>query len=84
MAARISSFQDSWLSDSKFSAWIKKHPTSTTQAIFKLCSNKVIDLSRMGASALVSHSGGARHKQKASTNPLATLFFAIKLTKPPQ
>ena len=84
MAARISSFQVSWLSDSKFSAWIKKHATLTTQAICKLCSNKVIDISRMGASALVSHSGGARNKQKASTNPLATLFFAIKLTKPPQ
>ena len=81
---RVSSFQDSWLTDPRFSYWIKRNSTSTTLAICKLCNNKNIDVSGMGASALTSHANGVRHRQKAATaNPLASLFFSAKQQTPP-
>ena len=55
-------FNDQWLSDNRFCSWIEKCD-SKTSARCKLCS-KVIELSSMGVSSLLSHASGKKHKDK--------------------
>ena len=44
-----------------------------------LCNNSVIDITRMGVSALVSHTAGAKHKERLRTyNPISSLCFMDK------
>ena len=49
------------------------------KAVCILCNNKVIDITRMGVSALVSHAAGAKHKERLRTyNPISNLCFMNK------
>ena len=58
-------FNDQWLSDSRFSSWIEKCG-SNTSARCKVCC-KVIYLSSMGVSSLVSHASEKKHKEKLAS-----------------
>jgi len=50
-----------WLSDAKFS-WVKEFKGDKHKAICCVC-NKVVDIERMGESALKSHMKGEKHKE---------------------
>lgn len=53
-------FNRKWLSDAKFS-WVKEFKGDKHKAMCCAC-NKVIDIERMGESALKSHVKGEKHK----------------------
>lgn len=55
------SFQEEWLTNSKYKLWVSK--LNNTTAKCNLCS-KDIDLSTMGSGALDSHANGKKHSQK--------------------
>ena len=64
-------FNDSWLEDERFKTWLNKSKDKHKE-ICILCNN----VTKMGASALISHAGGAKHKERLKTyNPLSSLFF---------
>ena len=56
-------FNRKWLSDAKFS-WMKEFKGDKHKAMCCVC-NKVIDIERMGESALNSHMKGEKHKRNA-------------------
>ena len=58
-------FNRKWLSDAKFS-WLKKFKSDKHKAMCCVCINKVIDIERMGESALKSHMKGEKHKRNTS------------------
>ena len=55
------SFQDEWLSDDPFRAWVGKtgNKKEARCVVFK----RNIDISTMGSSALQSHASGKKHKE---------------------
>ena len=55
-------FQDNWLSDDKFSAWVRRAPTSL-KAHCRVC-KRDFDISTMGRTALTSHAKGDKHQAK--------------------
>ena len=68
-------FNDSWLEDERFKTWLNKSKDKH-KAICILCNNASIDITKMEAGALISHAGGAKHKERLKTyNPLPSLFF---------
>lgn len=58
-------FNRKWLSDEKFS-WVKEFKGDKHKALCCVC-NKVIDIERMGESALKSHMKGKKHKRNTCT-----------------
>jgi hypothetical protein len=74
-------FNDQWLSDERFADWIKK-ASNTSAKCCKCC--KLVDLSSMGVSALISHAAGKKH-QKAVTacNASVTLSTFLAPSKTP-
>ena len=53
-------FNGSWLSDSRFSQWLKRSVNSTKACNF--C-QKDFDISNMGVAGLTSHAAGKRRKE---------------------
>ena len=73
-------FNENLFKDSRFSSWIEKGQQNTSTK-YKVCC-KVIDLSSMGVSSLVSHASGKKHiKAMSSSNSSLTLEF---FSEPPQ
>ena len=71
-------FQDRWLTDSRFQSWLKRH-SDKTRAVCKVCKNKDFSIEKMGVSALISHMGGKMHASyMKDVNPLQSLFFKPK------
>ena len=56
----ISYFNDQWIDDPRFSSWTEKC-TKITNAKFGIY-QKIIDLSTMGVSSLISHAPGKTSK----------------------
>ena len=50
-------FNESWLHDERFKTWLKQR-NDGHKAVYILCNNSVIDITRMDVSALVSHAAG--------------------------
>ena len=68
-------FNESWLGDERFKTWLKRG-NNCHKAVCTLCNNSVIDITRMGMSALVSHAAGTKHKERLRTyNPISSLFY---------
>ena len=63
-------FNRKWLSDAKFS-WVKQFKSNKHKAMCCVC-NKVIDIERMGESALKSHMKGEKHKRNAGATSSST------------
>ena len=71
-------FNESWLSDERFKTWLKRG-NDCHKAVCILCNNSVIDITRMGVSALVSCAAGAKHKKGLRTyNSISSLCFMNK------
>ena len=71
-------FSESWLGDERFKTWLKQE-SDCHKAVCILCNSSVIDITRMGVSAFVSHAAGAKHKQRLRTyNPISSLCFMNK------
>ena len=69
-------FNESWLGDERFKTWLKRG-NDFHKAVCILCNNSVIiDIARMGVSALVSHAAGAKHKERLRTyNPILSFVL---------
>ena len=61
-------FNDAWLSDSRFSDWLKS-THNKWQAYCSFC-QKTFDVSNMGVSSLVSHAVGKKHSQVQNSRSL--------------
>ena len=71
-------FNESWLGDQWFKTCLK-WGNDFREAVCILCNNSVIDITRMGVSALVSHAAGAKHKERLRAyNPISSLCFMNK------
>ena len=71
-------FNESWLSDERFKTWLKQG-NDCHKAVCILCNNIVIDITKLGVSALVSHTARAKHKERLITcNPISSLCFMNK------
>ena len=71
-------FNESWLGDQWFKTCLKQG-NDFHEAVCILCNNSVIDITRMGVSALVSHAAGAKHKERLRIyNPISSLCFMDK------
>ena len=71
-------FSESWLGDERFKTWLK-WGNDCNKAVCILCNNTVVDIARMGVSALVSNAVGAKHKEMLRTyNPISSLCFMNK------
>lgn len=68
-------FQAKWLEDTKFSGWIRKK--TETMAYCKFCS-KDISIANMGESALTSHMGGKKHKERTPSNDITSMLSPAK------
>ena len=71
-------FNESWLVDERFSGWVKK--INKWRAYCSYCA-KDFDISNMGVSALVSHTGGKKHSEIAnsrSSNAAGAFFCCAK------
>ena len=55
-------FSESWLGHERFKTWLKRE-SDCHKAVCILCNSSVIDITRMGVSALVSHTAGAKIKK---------------------
>ena len=62
----ISYFNDQWIDDPRFSSWIEKC-TKITNAKFGIY-QKIIDLSTMGVSSLISHAAGKKYQKAHESN----------------
>ena len=62
----VTYFNENWFKDSRFSSWIEKGQQNTS-AKCKVCC-KVIDLSSVGVSSLVSHASGNKHIKAMSSS----------------
>ena len=68
-------FNDSWLSDERFKIWVRNGKDSH-KATCIVGNNTLIDIAQMGASALVSHAKGAKHKERVNNySPMSSLYF---------
>jgi len=63
-------FNRKWLSDAKFS-WVKQFKGDKHKAMCRVC-NKVIDIERMGESALKSHMKGEKHERNTGATSSST------------
>ena len=71
-------FSESWLGDEQSKTWLKQG-NDCHKAVCILCNSSVIDITRMGVSALVSHAAGAKHKEMLRIyNPISSLCFMNK------
>ena len=71
-------FSESWLGDEQFKTWLKRG-NDCHKAVCILCNNRVIDITRMQASALVWHAAGAKHKERLRAYSLiSSLCFMNK------
>ena len=71
-------FNESWLGYEQFKIWLKRG-NDCHKAVCILCNSSVIDITRMGVSALVSHAAGAKHKEMLRIyNPISSLCFMNK------
>ena len=65
-------FQATWLAESRFKDWLQSQPVTTT-AYCKLC-RKIIDIKKIGVSALDLHAKSKKHK-----NTVANLISATPI-----
>ena len=65
-------FQAAWHTESRFKDWLQSQPVTTT-AYCKLC-RKIINIKKMGVSALDSHAKSKKHKNTVATLVSATLI----------
>ena len=74
-------FNRKWLSDAKFS-WVKEFKGDKQKAMCCAC-NKVIEIERMGESALKSHMKGEKHKRNtcATSGSTQSLLMSTFLHK---
>ena len=71
-------FNESQLDDERFKTWLKRG-NDCHKAVCIVCNNSVIDITRMGVSALVSQAAGAKQKERLRTyNPISSLYFTNK------
>ena len=63
-------FRADWLTESRFKDWLQ-FQVVTTAAYCKLC-RKIIDIKKMGVSALDSHAKREKHKNTVATLVSAT------------
>ena len=54
-------FSDAWLSDSRFSEWLKR--THSKWEAYCVYCQKSFDISNMGVASLSSHASGKKHSQ---------------------
>ena len=73
-------FNRKWLSDEKFS-WVKEFKGDKHKALYCVC-NKVIDIERMGESALKSHMKGEKHKRNTGATSSSTQAMSAFFHKP--
>ena len=71
-------FNESWLSDSRFSQWLKRSGNST-KARCSYC-QKDFDISNMGIAALTSHASGKKHSDICNSRQSnsGAFFFSEK------
>ena len=74
MSKKVCRFNEQWLNDDRFKAWLQKDK-SVTSARCKLCSIS-FNLSNMGISAVISHSSGKKHLQNVEISKAS--FFKRK------
>ena len=75
MPVKISIFNDSSLSDSRFSQWLKRSVIST-KAYCNFC-QKDFDISNMGVAGLTSHAAGKKHRNSwFKTVECRSIFFS--------
>ena len=70
----FTTFSDRWLSDSRFSDWLRKVEGNESSAKCSYCC-KIFDISNMGESGLTSHMKGKKHKECAPSS--STLDFHL-------
>ena len=68
-------FNRKWLNNAKFS-WVKEFKGDKHKAMYCVC-NKVIDIERMGGSALKSHLKGEKHKRNTCATSSSTQSLSI-------
>jgi hypothetical protein len=73
-----SNFQDLWLENETFKAWLQKKPGDPHKARCKVCA-KDISISLHGITALHSHADGTKHKERL---PKDTPISFFKRTEP--
>ena len=73
-------FSDAWLSDSRFSEWLKR-THSKWEAYYVYC-QKSFDISNMGVAGLLSHASGKKHSeiQMQRSRNTGTTFFGNSST----
>lgn len=62
-------FQESWLSDPQFEAWLRKIPNNETRALCIACRSVII----AGRSELLKHAKAAKHKKAIETGDIQEL-----------
>ena len=73
MPNKLTYFQESWLSGSRFESWVSRSKDKGN-AWCKLC-KKDIMLSNMGERALLSHARGSKHNTKVEDRKTARDFL---------
>ena len=73
-------FSDRWLSDSRFSDWLRKVEGNESSAKCSYCC-KIFDILNMGESGLASHMKGKKHKERAPSS--STLDFHFQKSSDP-
>ena len=76
----FTTFSDRWLSDSRFSDWLRKVEGNESSAKCSYCC-KIFDISNMGESGLTSHMKGKKHKERAPSS--STLDFHFQKSSDP-
>ena len=71
MSKKVCRFNEQWLKDDRFKAWLQKNK-SVTSARCKLCAID-FNLSNMGLGAVISHSTGKKHLRNVE-NSKASFF----------
>ena len=68
-------FNDDWLSDSRFSEWLKR-TYNKWKAYYSFC-QKSFDISNMGVTNSASHASGKKHSeiQISRSSNIGTVFF---------
>ena len=71
----VTTFNDGWLADERFTRWLKNVPGDSTKTLCILCNNKKKGIANIAVSALVSHKSFKKHSDKEKVHPLSSMFF---------
>ena len=72
-----SHFQDCWLTDPQFVAWIKKHPTDETKARCVVCA-KDVNVAKHGIKDLERHAEGKKHNERLPKDTQSSIVNSFK------